>query len=384
MKMYDLAVVGAGPAGSVAAMLASSAGMSVLVFEKGRSLKDRKDLACGWFGHGLYSMDRLDAYEDSFDDREAFSQAEDMFHIASGGRLEVRRSVPEMIGSMSMSGGMYFLTGMASGRTMAEDTYRKTRADMLFETKVDGIFASVNGFMIHSSRGRFNARKCLVSSGRMSYEWVSGIAGNLGVAWRDSSARMGVRIEIPSRMLAPLMRGRGDIGMECGGVLIDDARMNGFVGEWDDFGVASAFAHCLPDKRSSRASLAVSVEVESGEEAFRLARITNVLSGDKVKRERLQDVGGHRSSLRHFEKALDLVEASMRLSELSPRIMDTAVAHVPAIMIGGALTVDESMRTECPGFYGAGHCTSRVRTLIGAVASGVVAARSVLQDEEMK
>jgi uncharacterized FAD-dependent dehydrogenase len=44
------------------------------------------------------------------------------------------------------------------------------------------------------------------------------------------------------------------------------------------------------------------------------------------------------------------------------------------------LDVDPSMKTTVPGLYGAGECTSRVSSLIGALASGLIVGRTILKE----
>lgn len=380
MKVYDLIVIGAGPAGALAAQFACGNGLATLILEKGRSLKDRRDPACGWFGHGLNAMGRLEADGSTYAD-----VALELCRGANDGRIDSRQCEEESAGARRFLPGEWHEFRPSIGRQLAVQVYQSVApvADLLFDTEAKKVMRTDEGFLVQTNRGRFAARRCLIAAGGKSAEWVVKIGRALKLDLKDPPVRFGVRAEAPARMLRSLLAERGGIRIEHAGVLSDDACPNGFVGEWEDFKLISAFGHHPAAKRSKRTSFMLSVDTSDGlEETLRVARILNVLSNDKLKRERAFDIVQGRSVLQHFEQFDSIVEGLLDWGRLVPRFVECATVHVPELRIGGALPADENMRTACPGLYGAGQCVSGVKTLLGAMASGLTAARSIIKDDK--
>lgn len=380
MKVYDLIVIGAGPAGALAAQLACKHGLATLVLERGRALKDRRDPACGWFGHGLNAMSRLEA-----DEVDGADEALELCREANDGKVENRQCDEETHESRHFLSGRWHELRPSTGRELAIRLYRSIApsADLLFETEVRKVMRADEGFIVQANRGRFAAKRCLIAVGSKSAEWIVKIGKALGLDLKDPPVRFGVRVEMPARMMRPLLSDRGSIRIEHAGVLSDDAWPNGFVSEWEDFKLISAFGYRPAGKRSERTSFMLSVGTSEGvDEALRVARILNVLSNDKLRRERAFDLVQGRSVMQHFAQFNSIVEGLMDWRCLVPRFIESATVHVPELRIGGVLPADDSMRTTCPGLYGAGQCVSQVKTLLGAMASGLTAARSIIEDKE--
>lgn len=383
MKRYDLAIIGAGAAGVLAAREVATAGLSVLLLEKGAKLSSRRDLACGWFGRTLHSFDRLEGGEEGVDTRRIL----DLCRSTNKGRLEHRRGR-----GMQSTGhrirllpcGHYRIPPVVAA-TLAKRLYNELEAkiDIMFQVEAREVTQEGAGFKISTDKGSFFANRCLIAAGSRSAEWVSALCGGLGLKPVKPSVRLGVRVEMPTRMLKIMAAKQGDILAEHGDIRLDDARFGGFVGEWEDFGMVSAFGYTLPDKRSERTNFMAGFPAEHGfAEALRTARIVNVLSNDKVKRERIHDFLQGKSVLKHLPQFERLIGTFIEFDRLVPRFITTAAMYVPETRIGGALPADEKMKTALPGLYGAGECVAGIRTLLEAMASGLTAARSVMEDKD--
>lgn len=383
MKHYDLMIIGAGPAGVMAARSAAAEGLSVLVIEKGARLASRRDLAAGWFGHGLHTFDRLEAGRDNTDMRRVL----DFCRAANGGRLEERRGRGTTVVGPHMRllpCAHYRMPPKAALKVAAALQAETEHAvKLVFGAEVRELRFDAGMFVAVSDCGTFSALRCLLASGSRSAEWIRATASSLGLEILGPSARLGVRVEVPTRLLRSLMAKQGDIAAEHGDVRFDDARFGGFVGEWEGSGVVSAFGHTLPGKRSERTNFMAGFEAGDGfAEAVRTARIINVLSNDKVRREHIRDFMEGRSVLKHLPQFERLGAAFAEFDRLVPRFTAMAIIHVPEAHFGGALSADNSMRTKMPGLYGAGQCVNGVSTLLDAMASGLTAARSILEDKD--
>lgn len=386
MKHYDLAVVGAGLAGAAAAKMAAEEGLSVLLLEKGKPLKSRRDPACGWFGTFPNTCCKLPDERPGLLPSQDIARAVEAF--GSIGRLSRQHARRGELGGLPLRPFDLHQAGPSLGHSMARSSHAMmpSGCDMLFGVEAVRVAAGPQGFSLSSSRGSFEAGSCLVASGSGSAEWVKRLCDEHGLDWTEPAIRLGGRVELPARMLKGALDGHCDLRLDHGNAWSDDFWANGLVGEWDDFGFVSAFGHRPPSKRSERTNFLVSTPFDAGvEEALRLIRIVNVLANDKVKKERVFDFMRGGTVLQHFERHYSgLVGAMSDWRAAIPRFIESAVIHVPEIRMEGAFPVDEHMRTSVRGLYGAGRCTTRATTSVGALASAHVAVRSIMEDKEKR
>jgi hypothetical protein len=386
MKTYALAVVGAGLAGATAAAIAAEAGLETLVLERGRGPHDRRSLVGGWLGRALYTMSRMDA--GTLAGNALFAKALDLCREANGGRLELHEAMvsvpeglplrPEMVPHYRMSRGC--------GRVLAQELHRRLvsgKADLLFGTEVERVESEKGRFVLHTRRGRLFSRRCLLATGSHSFGWIRNACAPLGLRLEPPQARLGVRVEVPSRLLRAFLRVMGDLRLVGeGGVLLDDLRVDSQVGDREDGGLLSAFAHTPPGKTSERASFMVGVDFGTDSaEAIRLMKIANILSNDRIRRERAMDFVHGRSVLEHLARFDPVRKALLDLDGMIPSLLCCATAHIPEAKIGGALPTDGNMRTVFSGLYGAGECVSGMDGLLDAMVSAMVSVRSVMEDE---
>jgi flavin-dependent dehydrogenase len=74
LKIYDLIIIGAGPAGIYTSISINKNDLSVLLLERGGGLYKRKNLAYGWFGTGLYSLKSLELEDSLLKNRKEFQE----------------------------------------------------------------------------------------------------------------------------------------------------------------------------------------------------------------------------------------------------------------------------------------------------------------------
>jgi hypothetical protein len=385
MRAYDLAVVGTGLAGALAAVTTAEAGLNVLVLERGHGPGDRRNLANGWLGCALYTMARLDV--GSADSGILFDMALDLCREANGGNLEHHQgeyALPDDL-PLRMSPKPHYRTKAECGRELAQCLHRRLlasgNANTMFGTEVERIERDGDGFLIHTRRGRQSAQRCLVATGSHSSGWIRSLFASVGLETDAPCARLGIRIEVPSRLLRTFLRVADDLRLYGEGVLLDDARIGSAVGDREGEGLLSAFAHNLPGQDSRRTNLMASLDPEMDlGEATRLAKIANILSNDKVRHERAEDFADGRSVLRHIGQFDPLRDALRSLDRMVPSLLGCAIVHIPEMRISGALPAGRDMRTAFPGLYGAGECVSGVDGLLDAMVSALASARSIVED----
>jgi hypothetical protein len=386
MKVYDLAVVGTGLAGAIAAVFAAEAGLSVLALDKGQGLKDRRSLCCGWLGSSLHAMSRIDL--DESPDGEMAEKALYMCRAANGGWLEHH---PPWFGfpdgfPFRAVGRPHYVAKAGCGHELAQHLHARAAdagcLDLLFGTLVEHVGHEGGRFVLRTGRTRFEARRCLLATGNFSAEWLGRSCSALGLDLPNPDARVGLRIEVPSRLLRAFLQLAGDLSLAAaGGVRLDDLRRDSLVGENEEGDLFSAFAHALPGHSSGRTSFMASVEAKGGfRDAARIARIVNTLSNDKMRRERAVDFMHGHSVLEHLEQFDPIRKALQDLDQVVPSFLGCAVAYMPEVKAKGALPVDAGMRTAFPGLYGAGRCTTRAADTLGTMVSALTAIRSMMEE----
>jgi hypothetical protein len=387
MKTYDLVIIGTGLAGAIAAVTAAEGGLSVLSLEKGLGPKDRRSLVHGWFGQALYTMSRIDIDQDGFTDEVSFEKALEYCRKANGGRLELHQTWEVMPGDLPLqaSGKSHYKASANCGSDLANQTYQRLittgMADVLFGTVLERIEYNGKRFILYTSRGKLEAKKCLLATGIYSAEWIQNVCNTFSLPLISPNVRIGIRVEVPARLLRTFLQVAGDLQLAAKDVLFNDMRQNSLIGERDDDGLLSAFAYTLPGRNSERTSFMASFDAKTDlADAIRLTRIINVLSNDKIRRERATDfIQGH-SVLEHLEQFKPIKKALIDLNKMIPSFLGCAFIHIPEIRIGGTLPVDENMKTAFAGLYGAGGCVTRVASPLGTIASALVAVRNLMEE----
>lgn len=373
MKIYDLIVIGAGPAGVVAAKTASEKGMSVLLIEQGKDLKKRRSLTTGFFGRGLFLVDRLELEDPVLGNTKATKTIISLIKRLTEQKMEIFKLKGE-------KSSRYCRFPDKFGFKLANYYYSKIerRAESLFNTEVIAIDKDKH-FEIHTSKGIFCSNRCLISTGKNSIDWIRDVCDSFNLEVAENKVRVGVRVEVPTFRVNEILADLGDVKISCENAECDDSRIDSFVGEWDEAKVLSAFGHCMPGKKSTRTNFMVSAESES-QEATRNVKIVNVLTNDKIKKERVEDYMEGRSVLKHMPEFVGLRNVFEAIEKMVPSFTKYATMYVPEIRFRGILPVDSSMRVTPDGLYGAGECTSRVSNLIGAMASGLIAIKEMLKE----
>lgn len=365
MRQYDLIVIGSGPAGVMAAKAAARKGMDVLMIEKGRDLAHRRDLVSGWFGHGLFLMDRLELVDSVLKEPKMVREAFRIVQRVLGGKPEIH--------GKGESKHCFLPPGF--GDRLAKYLFDLVvrNVDMIFGTEVEQVERDAEGFVVVSARKRFKAGRCLLATGRNSFEWMERVCGTLNLPFVRSNASIGIRAELP-------MSRTGDVSEKIGREACRDVRIDAFVGEWEESGLLSSTAYSLPDKRSGKISFMVGTVTSTMDDAVRSVKIVNVLANDKIRIEKAADYLEGKSVLQHLECFSVLEEAFRHINMAVPSFINHALVHIPEIRPPGILQVDEDMRTVVPNLYGVGECTTRVSTTLGAMASGLIAARTMTKE----
>lgn len=232
--IYDLIIIGAGPAGISAAKIAIDSGLSVLLIERGKDISKRKDLISGWFGRALFNNINLKSSS-----------------ILSQLKIKNNKSAPILANNLF--------------------NHIDKKANILFNTEVLSVEQNDNLFIVETMKTKYSAKKCLISTGKHSIEWIKELYNSLNLSNSSYKSKIGVRIDVPSGKFNGYL---ANLNTDC----VTDVKLNSFIGEWEDSDIISACGYVL-DKKSSRSNFMAGVDLDlTIDDILREVKIINILA----------------------------------------------------------------------------------------------------------
>jgi uncharacterized protein len=258
----------------------------------------------------------------------------------------------------------------------------------------------------------------IAAPGRIGAKWLSDQTDKLEIPVRHNPVDVGVRVELPQIVMDEITKINWDPKFHIITKTYDDfvrtfcVCNKGFVVEevYDDF--MGVNGHSMRDKLSENTNFAFLVRVEltepvenTSDYAFSIATITNTLGGGKPILQRLGDLRkGRRSTWRRLERSnvvptfdcvtpgdiamalphrvvVDIIEGLEALDKVMPGVAsDSTLLYAPEIKLYAMrLEMDKNMKTRIDGLYGAGDGAGVSRGIVGAAATGIIAARDILE-----
>ena len=452
----DVIIVGAGPGGLFAAKRLSENGLSVCIFEKGSSLekrkcpslmeKERPCLKCpvcfitqGFGGAGAFSDGKLTYSVEvggrlseifTKEDFERLSKEVDATYLEFGApaklyggdveAIENWRYKAQKVGLVLIPQRLRHM-GTDLGYVVLQNMYEYLREKGVQFKFLEGVEELVenNGRIqgVRTKNGYYTSQRVIIATGRSGSWWLARELKRLNIKTSPSYVDIGVRVELPAPVFAPLT----DVFYEPKIVYytksFDDKVRTFCVNPWGEVvvefanGVISVNGHSFSMKRSYNTNFALLVSTKFTEpfdepDAYgvSIARLANLLSGN-VLVQRLGDLRkGRRSTESRIKRNLvsptlksavpgdlsfalpyryiaNIKEMLESMDKLIPGVADdsTLLYGVEVKFYSNKVELNENLETAIKGLYTIGDGAGLTRGLVQASMSGYFVAEKILE-----
>jgi uncharacterized FAD-dependent dehydrogenase len=455
-RHYDVVIVGAGPAGIFTALeLSSHAKLNILLLEKGPDIEKRRCparrpgghcthcrpcfLLCGWGGAGAFSDGKLTLspavgghLAELLGDEKASSliQEVDQTFVKFGAtgpiygtnndeieRLEKRAA---LAGLRLISDPIRHLGTERSGEvlTAMRDELLGRGVQIRTRTQVARILTENSRTVgVETDKGEvIEGQYVVVAPGREGAPWLKEVAEQLNLSLSRNPVDLGVRVELPAEVLAPITDLVYEPKLYYYSRAFDDKVRTFCVCPYGEVviefagDVMTVNGHSYANRRTENTNFAILVN-KTFTEPFKdpiaygkyIASLANLLS-DSVIVQRLGDLEqGRRSTPERLARSLvtptlrdatpgdlnlvlpyryvvNILEMLEVLDKLAPGVYSrhTLLYGVEVKFYSSKLELSKSLETEVENLFAAGDGAGLTRGLVQASASGLLVAREIL------
>lgn len=436
---WDVAIIGAGPAGLFAARELGPAGLKVVVVEKGRAPKERTSITCGVGGAGAFSDGKLNLTGRIGGDPEALglgpAEAEELIRQVDetftryGAPAEYSGEDEDALARLkkvAAEAGVEFIAGrqrhIGTGkiREVIDNLYqdlRKMGIAFRLETAVHNIRRQDEDYVLDLGEEELRARWVIAAPGRSGAYRLREVTRSLGIGPDFGPLDVGVRVEFPAEIYEPIEQVMYDAKFRVRTPTYDDmvrtfcTNPRGFVVAEDhgDFVLVNGHAENTRKTQNTNFALLVRIKLtdpveDTTEYGRAIAKLATTIGGGKPILQRLKDMrAGRRSTWERIRRVpieptlqdftpgdiamalphrvvVDVVEALETLDRVMPGVASgSTLVYAPEIKFYDTrYRVKEGMETELPGFYVVGDASGHSRGIVFAALTGILAARHIL------
>ena len=456
MNNYDVIIIGAGPGGIFSAyeLLDKAPNLKVAVFECGNELKKRKcpidgekiktcinckscSIMSGFGGAGAFSDGKYNITNDFggtlFEyigkqkalDLMRYVDEINMRHGGEGTKLYT--TAGSKFKKLCMQNDLHLLDasvrhlGTDINYIVLENLYdeMKERVDFYFNTPVESIGVTEDGYTVSTKNGDYTCKNCIVSVGRSGSKWMQQVCNDLKIPTKSNRVDIGVRVELPAEIFShltdELYESKIVYRTQQYGDRVRTFCMNpkGAVVSENTNGIVTVNGHSYEDpaKQTQNTNFALLV-AKHFSEPFRdsngygesIARLSNMLGGGIIVQRFGDLIRGKRSTPGRIEESfttptlnatpgdlslvlpkriLDgIIEMIYALDKIAPGTAneDTLLYGVEVKFYNMEVAVDEHLESPYKGLYVIGDGSGITHSLSHASASGVHVARRIAEN----
>lgn len=295
---------------------------------------------------------------------------------------------------------------------------KESGGEIMPETEVIKITKREKVFYLHTNKGVFRTDVLLIAPGRVGTKWLQNIAEDLGFNYEYQTVEIGVRYEFPASVTAKHSRIMYEGIYSIQTPTFDDTIRtycpcpNGYVSveDYGEYVGVNGHSNSNNDSKNSNFALVQEVKLTQPVEnttdyAISIAKLATTLGGGKPIIQRLADLrAGRRSTVDRISKSL--LTPTLRMDECTPgdvamalpyrlvtnilealEILDHVLPginagsnflYAPEIKLRGSrIRTNKNLETEIPGLFVAGDGAGVSGNIVGAAATGLIAARGI-------
>ena len=295
----------------------------------------------------------------------------------------------------------------------------KERVDFYFNTPVESIGVTEDGYTVSTKNGDYTCKNCIVSVGRSGSKWMQQVCNDLKIPTKSNRVDIGVRVELPAEIFShltdELYESKIVYRTQQYGDRVRTFCMNpkGAVVSENTNGIVTVNGHSYEDpaKQTQNTNFALLV-AKHFSEPFRdsngygesIARLSNMLGGGIIVQRFGDLIRGKRSTPGRIEESfttptlnatpgdlslvlpkriLDgIIEMIYALDKIAPGTAneDTLLYGVEVKFYNMEVAVDEHLESPYKGLYVIGDGSGITHSLSHASASGVHVARRIAEN----
>ena len=452
---YDVIIIGAGPGGIFSAyeLTKENTSLKVAVFECGHELKKRNcpidgekikscinckscSIMSGFGGAGAFSDGKYNITNDfggTLFEYIGKKKALELMHYVDeinmrygGEGTKLYSTAGSKFKKLCMQNDLHLLDasvrhlGTDINYIVLENMYNelKNKVDFYFDTPVEHIRLTENGYAVLTQTGEYACKKCVVSVGRSGSKWMEQVCNELDIPTKSNRVDIGVRVELPAEIFShltdELYESKIVYRTEKYGDRVRTFCMNpkGAVVSENTNGIVTVNGHSYEDpaKQTQNTNFALLV-AKHFSEPFRdsngygesIARLSNMLGGGIIVQRFGDLIRGKRSTPARIEESfttptlnatpgdlslvlpkriLDgIIEMIYALDKIAPGTAneDTLLYGVEVKFYNMEVDVDEHLQSRYEGLYIIGDGSGITHSLSHASASGVYVARNITE-----
>lgn len=450
---YDIIIIGAGPGGIFSAyeLIKTLPSQKIAIFESGNPLEKRKCpidgkkvktcIGCstcaimngfggaGAFSDGKYNITNqfggtLHEYIGKNEALELMKYVDEINLSHGGEGTRLFSTANSEFKKICVQNGLHLLD--ASVRHLGTDiNYKvlgniynelKDKVEFFFNTPVEAVKKTDNGYEIVTEKGNYTSKKCIISAGRSGSKWMEKVCRDLDIKTRSNRVDIGVRVELPAEVFShitdKLYESKIVYRTEKFQDLVRTFCMNpyGAVVNENTNGIVTVNGHSYEDPklRTENTNFALLVSKHFSE-PFKdsngygesIVKLSNMLGGGVIVQRFGDLIRGQRSTVSRINEAfitptlmatpgdlslvmpkriLDgIIEMIYALDKIAPGTAndDTLLYGVEVKFYNMEVEINSNLETRHEGLYVIGDCSGVTHSLSHASASGVYVARDI-------
>lgn len=452
---YDIAIIGAGPGGVFTAyeLISNRPDLKLAVFELGHALDKRKcpidgkkvkscvgcktcSIMSGFGGAGAFSDGKYNVtndfggtlYEYIGKEKalELMRYVDDINMRYGGEGTKMYSTTGTHIKKLCIQNGLQLLD--ASVRHLGTDInyqvlgnlydFLKDKVSFFFDTAVEHVSKTEEGYRINTAQGEFTCRECVISVGRSGSKWMETVCREMDIPTKSNRVDIGVRVELPAVVFSHLTDELYESKIVYRTEKFEDKvrtfcmNPHGIVVNENTNGIITVNGHSYEsgDKHTENTNFALLV-AKHFSEPFKdsngygesIARLSNMLGGGVIVQRFGDLIRGRRSTVQRMEESfvrptlkatpgdlslvlpkriLDgIIEMIYALDKIAPGTAndDTLLYGVEVKFYNMEVSLNENLETRHQGLYVIGDGSGVTHSLSHASASGVFVARRILE-----